>query len=81
MKVEVLLFASLRDAIGEASVMVQASEGMSVSEVARLLFEQRGVARLGGLPVRFAVDETFVSDAHVLRDGDRVAIIPPVSGG
>ena len=28
-----------------------------------------------------AVDEEYVAPEHVLRDGDHVALIPPVSGG
>lgn len=81
MTVEVLLFASLRDAIGETSVRIEIPEGASAGEAARWLFEDRGVTRMQALPVRFAVGEAFVPDGHVLRDGDRLAIIPPVSGG
>jgi len=81
MTIEVLLFASLRDAIGENRVHVEVADGASVADVARALFRDRDAAHLGELPVRYAVDESFVSDAHVLRDGDCVAIIPPVSGG
>lgn len=81
MTVEVLLFASLRDAIGEKSVRVEVADGASVSDVARALFLERNAAHLGELPVRYAVEESFVPEGHVLRDGDCVAIIPPVSGG
>jgi len=81
MTVEVLLFASLRDAVGENSVRIDVPDGASVLEVARALFRDRDIGHLAELPVRYAVDETFVTDGHVLRDGDRVAIIPPVSGG
>jgi len=81
MTVEVLLFASLRDAIGETSVRIEVSDGSTVADVARALFRDYHAERLGELPVRYAVDEAFVPDAHVLCDGDCVAIIPPVSGG
>lgn len=30
---------------------------------------------------RFAVNERYVGEDHTLRDGDEVAIIPPVAGG
>ena len=81
MTVEVLLFASLRDAIGENSVRIEVPDGASVADVARALFHERHADHLGGLPVRYAVGEAFVPDGHVLQDGDCVAIIPPVSGG
>lgn len=81
MTVEVLLFASLREAIGESSVRLEVPEGATVSEVAGALLRERAMTHMADLPVRYAVDETFVPDGHILRDGDRVAIIPPVSGG
>ncbi len=31
--------------------------------------------------VRFAVNEEYVDDEYKLSDNDRVAVIPPVSGG
>ncbi|WP_461829280.1 molybdopterin converting factor subunit 1 [Aquifex sp.] len=31
--------------------------------------------------VRFAVNEEYVDDDYKLSDNDRVAVIPPVSGG
>lgn len=29
----------------------------------------------------FAVNEEYVDDAHTLKEGDEVVLIPPVSGG
>jgi molybdopterin converting factor small subunit len=39
--------------------------------------------RLGGLPADalFAVNQTFAGPEAELRDGDEVALMPPVSGG
>ena len=31
--------------------------------------------------IRFAINETYVSDEAVLKDNDEVILIPPVSGG
>ena len=81
MTVEVLLFASLRDAVGENSVCMEVPDGASALDVARALFRDRSLEHMRALPVRYAVDEAFIPEGHVLRDGDRLAIIPPVSGG
>jgi molybdopterin converting factor subunit 1 len=80
-KVEVLLFAHLRELVGEGRVAVEAPDGATVSEVCRGLLRDRGAGSLGDMPLRFAVAESFVADDHVLRDGDEVAVIQPVSGG
>lgn len=81
MTIEILLFASLRDAVGENSVRVEVPDGASALEVARALYRERNLNHMSALPVRYAVDEAFVPEGHVLRDGDALAIIPPVSGG
>ena len=36
---------------------------------------------LAAVPIRFAVNETYVEGSHRLADGDEVAFFPPVSGG
>lgn len=81
MTIEVLLFASLRDAVGENRVRMDVPDGASALEVARALYRDQDLSHMEALPVRYAVDEAFVPGGHVLRDGDRLAIIPPVSGG
>jgi molybdopterin converting factor subunit 1 len=81
MKVEVLLFARLREVVGDGRVAVEAPDGATVSEVCRSLLHDRGAGALGDMPLRFAVAGSFVENDHVLRDGDEVAVIQPVSGG
>ncbi len=81
MKVDVLLFAQLRDAISADHLELEVEDGTTVSQLAEELMASRGDERVRGLPLRYAVDETFVSDDYRLRDGDSVALIPPVSGG
>jgi molybdopterin converting factor small subunit len=34
-----------------------------------------------GVTLRYAVNEEYVGEAQVLKDGDEVALIPPVAGG
>ena len=75
MKVDVSFFASLREERGRTHESIDC-EQISVLD----LYKSFGF----GLPnsmVRFAVNNEFVADDTVLRDGDRVAFIPPVAGG
>jgi molybdopterin converting factor small subunit len=81
MRIEVLLFAQLRDAFGKEIVMVDVDEGKTAAQLGTELLSSRTDRGLASLPVRYAVDATFVDDDYQLRDGERLAIIPPVSGG
>ena len=77
-KVTVLYFASLRDAAGMSSEVVDC-EG-DLRALYGELRERHGFA----LPVerlRVAVDGAFARWSDVARDGSEVAFIPPVSGG
>lgn len=81
MKIELLLFAQLRDAFGAGSVTLEVEAGATVSVAAAAAFASLADQRYEKLPVRFAVGESFVDDDFVLREGDTLALIPPVSGG
>ena len=71
-------FAALREQMGaRAERTVRA--GTTVGALWRSLLAER--PELGAVPVRFAVNETYVEPSHRLADGDEVAFFPPVSGG
>jgi molybdopterin synthase sulfur carrier subunit len=83
MKVRIRYFASIREAIGEASESLETS----ARDLAALRDELigRGGARqeaLGrGKAVRVALDQVMSDEAALLRDGCEVAFFPPVTGG
>ena len=71
-------FAALREQMGaRAERTVRA--GTTVGALWRSLLAER--PELGAVPVRFAVNETYVEPSHKLAEGDEVAFFPPVSGG
>jgi len=78
-RVQVLYFASLRDAAGVDSEIVDGN----VADL-RGLYEDLRQRHGFTLPVsqlRVAVDGTFARWDDAPRDGTEVAFIPPVSGG
>ena len=81
MTIEVLLFAQLRDALGEAHVRVDAGAGTTAGEFAHAFISDRFGDRFDSMPIRIAVNETVVAEDHILQDGDRLALLTPVSGG
>jgi MoaE-MoaD fusion protein len=75
-RIAVRLFAGLRERAGVAGRALELSDGAAVGDVwpALGLGEEPG-----GL--LYAVNRAYAERDYVLRDGDEVALIPPVSGG
>ncbi len=78
-KVTVRLFARLAEIAGTRVVEVELGEGLTVSDVfAVVAREHPGMAEMR---VAFAVNREYAEAGQALREGDEVALIPPVSGG
>lgn len=79
--IHVRLFAGLREMIGERDITVEMPEGATVAGLRAHIGETYPIVQ-AFLPVLVcAVDEEYVPSDRVLRDGEHVALIPPVSGG
>jgi molybdopterin synthase sulfur carrier subunit len=75
---KVLFFAHLRDAVGEEALTLKA-DGKTVAE---LKIELTAIYNLPQLDtVMAAINEEFATNEEVIRTGDVIAFIPPVSGG
>jgi molybdopterin converting factor subunit 1 len=84
MTIEVRFFAALREAVGRDSFEVRTPAGGDLMELLETLREQLGVTAFEALRapnVRIAVNKEFVEGGCVLRDGDEVAFMPPITGG
>lgn len=75
------MFASFREAVGSGTLAWDAPDGATVSEVVAALRE--AYPRLGPAAEKalLAVNQDYVGGDLKLRDGDELALIPPVSGG
>ena len=80
MSVTVLLFASYADALGASSLSVELPENATVADVLADLRARTGAERLPPAPL-VAVNERYAGVSSAVRDGDEVAVIPPVAGG
>jgi len=81
-ELEVLLFASLRDRAGRASLRLRVDGApATVASLRRALAAAHPVLAASLATSRIAVDQEFRGDDHVLAAGAEVAVIPPVSGG
>ncbi|RXR05204.1 MoaD/ThiS family protein [Pseudoxanthomonas composti] len=77
--VTVLYFASLRQAAGVEQETVQTEASDLAGLYAQL--RERHELRFDTAHLRVAVDDVFAQWGDALRQGSRVAFIPPVSGG
>jgi len=85
MPVRVLPFGIARDWMGAAAATVELPEGASVADLLEYL-PARLTARSAGLEkalrgIAVSVNAEFATARQVLRDGDEVGLLPPVSGG
>ena len=78
MRVRLRFFAVLRERLGTRSERAVPA-GTTVGVLWRSLVAER--PELDAIPVRFAVNETYVEPSHRLAEDDEVAVFPPVSGG
>lgn len=80
-RINVKLFAILRDAAGMPELTLELPDGATVHS-AGVALGQRLPALREHLPHSgYAVNRTYAGPAQVLTDGDELAAIPPVSGG
>jgi len=81
MIVRTLFFATYRDLAGTDELAVELPAGARVADLVRQL--RTGGTALSSLPETpvVAVNMDYAPAATALRDGDEVALIPPVAGG
>jgi MoaE-MoaD fusion protein len=81
MRIELRYFAVLREMLGRAEEGREVEDGSTVGDVFGLL--EREEPRLGPLrgSILLMVNQEYATPDAALRDGDEVALIPPVSGG
>ncbi|MBC7208861.1 MAG: molybdopterin converting factor subunit 1 [Methyloversatilis sp.] len=84
MKIKVLYFAALREALGSPGETIELSEGTTTLAAVRALIAGRGgdwgtLAQMKNL--RAAVNQRMAEPDAVVADGDEVAFFPPVTGG
>lgn len=77
----VRLFAGLHQLVGERELEMQLPDGATIEQLRDKLGDLYPVVQAFLPTLVCAVDEEYVPPEHVLRDGDHVALIPPVSGG
>mmetsp|Transcript_4914 Transcript_4914/g.6857 ORF Transcript_4914/g.6857 Transcript_4914/m.6857 type:complete len:88 (-) Transcript_4914:1059-1322(-) len=85
LSITVLFFASAREAAGnETSTKLELPNATDTTKLRQILAEK--YPKLASMVLdeenlTFALNEEYVTENETLKDGDVVALIPPISGG
>ena len=81
MLVTVRLFARLRELAQTSELELQLPEEATVRDAWHALAAKKGAVAEYGSTVSCAVNADYSKMGAILKDGDEVAFLPPVSGG
>jgi molybdopterin converting factor subunit 1 len=81
MRVNVLYFGILKDLFASERVPVELPDGATVDSLLSLLRGQTSKQSDVWRTLAVAVNQEYAALSTTLRDGDEVALLPPVSGG
>ena len=79
--VTVRLFARLAQLLDTRETTLDIGEGLTAGDALDLLLRGHPDGASIAPSVMLAVNREYVKAGHPLRDGDELALIPPVSGG
>ena len=80
MTVTLLFFASYADALGVSSLDMELPRESTVAELLTAIRSRQGAELLPPKPL-VAVNQQYAAAGSSVREGDEVALIPPVAGG
>ena len=81
MKIQVRYFAVVRERLGRDGETIELPAGADAGHALDELAERHALLRPLLRYLQIAVNQETVAASHPLRDGDELALIPPVAGG
>ena len=80
MKIQLLAFGIAKDILQAKSLTFEMKQSNTIRALKKALIKRYpDFEALSS--IAFAVNERYVTDDHILNEGDEVVLIPPVSGG
>lgn len=75
----VKLFAGIRQKIGKDEIMINTEHEIKVEELISIIKEN--YPEIGEMNFFVSVNHEFADKEKIIKDGDEIALLPPVSGG
>ena len=79
--VNVKLFAGLQGLVGKSAVELALPPGATIGQLRDKMVEEYPVLEAFISTLVCSVNEEMVESDHVLADGEKVELIPPIAGG
>jgi molybdopterin converting factor small subunit len=79
MRVRMLYFGVLREMLGGGEALLEVADGAIVADVLNVYRER--IPAFAWDSIAVAVNREYARPGDGLKDGDEVALLPPVSGG
>jgi molybdopterin converting factor subunit 1 len=81
LRIKVKLFASFRDIVGTKEEDITLPDGTTVQQLLEKYIERFPQMAKFREHIILSVNKDYGAPARVLKDGDEVSFLPPVSGG
>jgi len=81
MKVDVRLFATLRERVGEPLISLEIPEPATVTDLMSEMSRRYPVVQRYEKNILISVNQEYASLTQSISSNDEIAIFPPVSGG
>ncbi|MRS02933.1 molybdopterin converting factor subunit 1 [bacterium] len=81
MKIDVTLFATLKELAGKRQINIEVGEPATVSKLLAEIANQYPQIKNSSENVLVSINQEFASRDQIIVNGDEVAMFPPVSGG
>ncbi len=81
MRIDILYFSSLKDKVKKNKETVDVDPDTNLNQLIQFLKQKHPEISQNLDNVMVAVNEQYVDKNYSLKEGDIVALIPPVSGG
>lgn len=80
-KVKVKLFAIYQEIYKQKEITLKIPEKSKVKDILKIIIQEKPSLKNWENITKLAVNLEFVSPEFQVKDGDEIALIPPVSGG